>query len=145
MSTENQVIPFDINTVRLTPNDLTPHLIGGRCTRCGKHFFPKREVCPLCFDQSGIEEIFLNAHGTVISYTVIRKASDRVVPYAVAYVMTLDGLIVFAPLTGGDIEQFHVGMDVECVFNKREEADGQRMVAYEFSPVQRPDGEGEEK
>lgn len=145
MTTEKQAIPFDCNAVRVTPNDLRPHLIGGRCTRCGKRFFPKREVCPLCFDQGGIEEIFLTPRGTIISYTVIRKSPDREVPYTIAYVMTLDGLIVFAPLTGSDIEQFHVGMEVECVFNEREDGDGQRWVAYEFRPAQRVDGEGEEE
>jgi uncharacterized OB-fold protein len=133
-----------MNAVLISPEDLTAHLIGGRCTRCGRRFFPKREVCPECFDQGGVEDSFLTPRGTILSYTVIRKAPGRDVPYAIAYVMTVDGLIVFAPLTGCDVGQYHVGMDVECVFNEREDPDGQKWIVYEFTPIQKL-GEGGEK
>lgn len=136
MAAKSQIVPVDTNAVRVSPEDRMPHLIGGRCTQCGRRFFPKREVCPECFDQGGIEEIFLNPRGRIMSYTVIRKAPGREVPYAIAYVMTLDGLVSFAPLTGCDVEQFHVGMDVECVFNEGKDADGQPWIVYKFRPSQ---------
>jgi uncharacterized protein len=141
MTTESQAVPIDPDAVGVMPDGVTHYLLGGKCGLCGKLFFPKREVCPVCFDQSKIEGIALNPQGTIVSYTVVRKAPGRRVPFALGYVQTLDGLMVFAPLGARDMDQLRVGMEVQCVFSERENPDGEPWVIYEFVPVQKADGD----
>lgn len=145
MATRKQAVPFDIHAIRVTPNDLTPHIIGSKCTRCGKQFSPKREICPSCFDEGTVEEVALNPRGHLVSYTVVRRAPGRSVPYALGYVKTLDGVIVFTPLTGCEPGQIHIGMEMESVFDEREGVEGERLIVYAYKPVAGTVGKGKAK
>lgn len=146
MTADQQAVLVDPDAVGMTADGGAHryYLLGGKCELCGKLFFPMREVCPECFDKSKIEKVQLDSHGSIVSYTVIRKAPDRKVPFAIGYVRTFDGLIVFAPLRCR-MDELHVGMLVRCVFSEKEGPNGERWIAYEFVPVEETAGDGEEK
>lgn len=143
MSAIDQAVPFDFDAVGVTANGVGYYLKGGRCMVCGKTFFPKRDLCPVCFDQGTIEEMKLSPIGTIVTYTVIRRAPDRKVPYAQGYVQTLEGLLVFAPLEARDLDSLRAGMAVKCIFKETDGGDGKRLIVYEFRPANEVNREGE--
>ena len=65
-----------------------PALLANRCTNCGKTFFPKRPLCPYCFDKGEMEEIKLDRRGIIYACTVIHRNSPTgiIAPYAYGYV-----------------------------------------------------------
>lgn len=102
----------------------SPHLIGGKCTRCGTYVFPPRtNNCPnpAC-DCEVLEPVALSRRGTVWSYTENRyappppyPAADPFEPFAVAAVELADeGLIVLGKVAEGTLAaDLKVGMELE--------------------------------
>ncbi len=120
-----------------------PALLGGRCTKCGKIFFPKRSLCPDCFDDSfaegTIESIALDSRGIIYASIVARVPSPVGIkhPYAYGYVdIPTNKIRVFALFTGAEPESFISGQEVELVLepvavNKQ----GQQVITYKFRPI----------
>jgi uncharacterized OB-fold protein len=116
-----------------------PTLTGSRCKACGKSFFPKRPLCPDCFDENSMESVSLDNRGVIYSATVVRVPSPVGIrpPYAYGYVdIPANKIRVFAPLTGADPDSFAAGQEVELVLepvtvNKL----GQKVIGYKFRPV----------
>ena len=133
-------VPIDIRAVKISA-DGYPSLIGGRCTACGKYFFPRKELCPACFDKGRVEEVTLSNHATLVTYTVVRRALNRKVPYAMAYLRLPEGVMLFAVLTGIDVDKLAFGMEMEAVFEE-EEINGRNMVVYKYRPVGAGNGKG---
>ena len=116
-------------------------LLGSRCTKCGKAFFPRRALCPDCFDEEALEDIRLGTRGVIYTSTVVRVPSPVGIkpPYAYGYVdISANNIRIFAPLTGADPDSFTPGQEVELVLepitvNKQ----GQQVIGYKFKPVGR--------
>jgi uncharacterized protein len=101
-----------------------PHLIGGKCPKCGTYVFPPRENnCPnpAC-DSDVLEAVALSRRGTLWSYTENRypppkpyPAPDPFEPFAIAAVeLAVEGIIVLGKVVEGTLAaDLKVGMEME--------------------------------
>ncbi|MDD1712245.1 MAG: Zn-ribbon domain-containing OB-fold protein [Methanoregulaceae archaeon] len=115
------------------------NLIGTRCTRCDRYFFPPRTFCPDCRRAGKIADHKFAGNGTVITFTIIRTASEQfeqTTPYALAIIQLDEG----PRLTGqviGNPDEVRIGMKVRPVF-RRIMADGESGVIHygtKFAPA----------
>lgn len=136
MNEGQRVFPIDKNVMVLPPDGSGPHLISGRCSNCGKYSFPKKEICPSCFDHGHMEGVPLNGRGKLSTFTIVRRApGNRKLPYGLGYIDVEWNLRVFAPLTGCDLDRLKIGMEMEVVFEEEEAEEGRRWMVYKFRPV----------
>lgn len=120
----------------------TPRLLASRCRRCGETFFPRREVCCVCFSRD-LEPTEIGPRGTLYTYTYVRvpmfgrkRAGEGDPGYGVGQVDLPEGPRVQAVLSGGP-EDFRIGMEMELELEAlRENAEGQEVVIFRFRPVQ---------
>lgn len=76
-------------------------LVGGRCARCGKIFFPRFNACPGCASRAPMANVRLSRTGKLYSYSVIHvNTLGFKAPYAVGYVDLPEGPRVFGHLDG---------------------------------------------
>ena len=120
-------------------NDQAPALLANRCTSCGKAFFPKRPLCPYCFEKGKIEEIRLDRRGIIYACTVIHRNSPTgiIAPYAYGYVeIPANQVRVFALFTGSDPSSFALGQEVELVVEPiKIDNQGKQIIGYKFKPI----------
>jgi len=115
------------------------NLIGTRCETCGTYFFPPRSFCPACRREGKIVEHRFQGRGTVVTYTVIRSASEqfeRLTPYILAIVQ-LDEGPRFTSQVVAEPGEIQVGTPVRSVF-RRIGTDGESGVIHygtKFVPV----------
>jgi uncharacterized OB-fold protein len=122
--------------MRLPPDVPSPRLVAGKCGRCGRLSFPKRQICPDCFDRGEVEEIDLSAKGTLASYTIVRRSARRDADVqALGYVDTPEGLRLFAPLLGTESDRFRIGCPLELVFEEQQAEDGIRVTTFKYRPT----------
>ncbi len=127
-------IPGDAATV--------PRLLASRCRGCGETYFPRRELCCVCFSRD-LEATEIGPRGTLYTYTYVRvpmfgrKRSGEGDPgYGVGQVDLPEGPRVQAVLSGG-AEDFRIGMEMELELEAlRQNAEGQDVVIFRFRPVQ---------
>ncbi len=135
MDGNQQILPVDKKAMKIPADGSSPHLIAGRCSNCGSYFFPKKELCPSCFDQGQVEEVPLNGQGKLLSYTVVRRGlGSKRLPYGLGYIQVPWNLIVFAQLTDCDLDHLAIGMNMEVVFEEEEE-EGRKILIYKFRPM----------
>jgi uncharacterized OB-fold protein len=121
--------------------DGKPQLIGSICKKCGEVFFPKREnvLCSFC-QSADFEEIKLSPRGKIYSCTVIMQRPPiyykAEVPYAIGFVELPEGIRVETLLTGSNLDDLRVGMEVEMFIDiLHTEEDGTEVYSYKFRPV----------
>ena len=108
------------------------NLIGTHCTTCGRYFYPPRAFCPDCRRDGKIVEHKFKGTGTVITYSIIRSASDQfkfLTPYAIAIIELDEG----SRLTSQgifDIDKIQIGMRVKPVFRKLGEDGSSGAIFY---------------
>ena len=116
-----------------------PALLANRCTSCGRSFFPKRTLCPHCFEQGEMEDITLDRRGVIYACTVVHIPSPAGIkaPYSYGYVdIPANNIRVFALFTGGDPYSFQSGQEVELVLEPiKKEQQGQQIIGYKFKPL----------
>jgi uncharacterized OB-fold protein len=116
-----------------------PALLANRCTKCGNTFFPKRLLCPNCFEQGDMASVRLHRQGIIYACTVVHIDSPVGItaPYAYGYVeIPADGVRVFALFTGGDPTEFAPGQEVELVFEPvGKDREGRKIIGYKFKPI----------
>ncbi len=120
------------------------NFIGSKCNACGKVYFPKRGMCPVCRRASigNMETYEVSRVGKVFAFSVIYDAPDcnnKLKPYAVAIIKTEDGVTVEGQITGVDLDKIEIGMPVRAAFRKLDE-DGPAGVihyGYKFVPLDR--------
>ena len=113
-----------------------PHLLAGRCSKCERTFFPKRKICPDCFENGVIEEIALSHEGKLATFTIVRRSlGARKAPYALGYIETPEKIRILAPLTNCNFEELRIGMDMKLVFEEEEGEDGNLVVVYKYQPA----------
>lgn len=122
------------------PNDgQVPTLLANRCTHCGRTFFPKRNLCPHCFEEGKLENITLDNRGVIYACTVVHIPSPVGIqaPYAYGYVeIPRNQIRIFALFTGGNPSSFTPGQEVQMVVEPiRENQQGQKIMGYKFKPV----------
>ena len=117
-----------------------PALLANRCTSCGKSFFPKRSLCPHCFELGEMEDITLERRGVIYTCTVVHIPSPTGIkaPYAYGYVdIPANNIRVFALFTGAAPYSFRSGQEVVLVLEPiKKEQQGQQIIGYKFKPLQ---------
>lgn len=115
-------------------------VVGSRCERCGRVYFPKKRVCVDCLEWDGLTEVPLSREGKLVSYSVSRDPLRGFpIPYAFGYVMLPEDIMLYALFT--DCEPFEeklkIGVDMEMVLDymmtDRYDND---IVCYKFRPKQ---------
>ena len=128
------------------PDD-EPRLIGSRCESCGTVGFPSssrmhRPNCP----GEPVKDLLLSRRGTLVSWTVQRypppppyRASDPFEPFGLGTVAFAEGIQVAGQMTGCDLADLAVGIEVEVVVDTLYlDAEGNEALTWKFAPV----GEG---
>lgn len=114
------------------------YLIGSRCTACGRTFFPKRTVCPVCMRET-MEEKPLSTRGKIDTFTVVHVAPMGFkAPYIQAFVDLPEGPRIFSLITGCEPSEnaLKEGTEVDLVIDKIvEDEKGNDLIGYKFRPV----------
>ena len=113
-------------------------LVGSRCEECKKTFFPKKLVCPECFNVE-LKEVPLSKKGKLHSYVLsVMGPSEMEKPYVIGFIDLPEGIKLFSILT--DCEPWDhvlkVDMEMEMVIAKiKEDKYGNSIRSYKFRPV----------
>jgi uncharacterized protein len=90
-----------------------------RCTRCNRHLFPHRAVCPVC-GHGELVATSASGFGRVYSFTVVHRAalpslSSRT-PYVVALIELDEDVRVIANIIDSPIDEVQIGSSVSVTF-----------------------------
>lgn len=122
----------------LFTDDIAPQLIGGRCVRTGRIVFP----CPR---GNGFVPYPLQRRGHLWSWTVQRYrpksppygGPESFVPWALVYVELPGETIVEARLTGIDVADVAIGMDMELTRIPLDPDAADPVLIPAFRPVEK--------
>lgn len=110
-------------------------LAASRCPGCGRTYFPRKRVCPQCFQIDQMQDVVLGRRGKLYTFTVIEAGPPGFsVPYAVGYVDLPGGVRVFSQLEG-DPGSFQIGMEMELTIGPIREVNGIEVTGHKFRPV----------
>jgi len=116
------------------------HLIGGRCTSCGRHHFPAAVICPYC-GAAEIARVELSETGTLWGWTAVTAAPpgyEGEVPFGFGVVELPEGLRVISRIEEADPARLSFGAPVRFgVVPLRTDEDGTEVVTYTFAPADR--------
>ncbi len=94
-------------------------LVVQRCTQCGAHRFPAREICSSCLSRAA-EWVPVGGTGEVFSYNVMHQVYHPgfagEVPYAVVVVKLAEGVKMNSNVVGVPPQHIRIGMPVRVVF-----------------------------
>lgn len=94
-------------------------LVVQRCTACGTHRFPAREICSKCLSRAA-QWVQVSGAGQVFSYNVMHQVYHPgfagEVPYAVVVVKLAEGAKLNSNLVGVPPHAIRIGMPVKVVF-----------------------------
>ncbi|UCE20288.1 MAG: Zn-ribbon domain-containing OB-fold protein [Gemmatimonadota bacterium] len=111
-------------------------LEAGKCTRCGKTYFPPRLVCA-CGARE-FEIVRLKDEGTLQTFTVIRVAPSQFVdeaPYAIGIVELNDGVRLTAQVVDCDVEHLEIGQKVKVEFRRIQTVGEAGILCYGYKCV----------
>jgi uncharacterized OB-fold protein len=156
MTTHSQINPSPAIDGWYTMDNEKPALLGSKCQACGTYAFPKQtNFCrnPDC-DSDDFAEVPLSRTGVIWSYTNACYqppepfvAADPYLPFAIAAVtlereqMTILGQVV----TGVDVEQLQVGMEMELALETLYITDDADKVIWKWKPLAADGQASEEK
>ena len=109
----------------------------GKCTKCGKIFFPPRLICNECKSRE-FENVTLNTEGEVVTYTVIHVAPtgfEDQTPYAVGLVKLIDGVTITTQIADCPEEDLKIGMPVKLEFRRISEDCEAAIIKYGYKCV----------
>ena len=121
-------------------------LEGSTCPACERRFFPPRAVCPSCKAQ-GLGTVAFSGRGTLYSWSRVvqpPRGFASIAPYDVGMVRLEEGPLVTAQLADTEGVELAIGMPVEMVTRKIQDAEehGYIVYGYKFRPLLRPVGAG---
>ena len=116
------------------------HLIGSRCKKCQRNYFPPREVCPQCFPEGlehEMEKSKLSSRGTLYTYSIVQVAPKRFLPpYVLGYVDFAEGVRVLGQLITTDPSQIKIGMKMQAELGRiAVDEQGNEVMSYKFRPL----------
>jgi scaffold protein (connect acetoacetyl-CoA thiolase and HMG-CoA synthase) len=112
-------------------------LEAGKCKKCGQVYFPPRLICPECKSKQ-FEMIKLNPEGKLLTYTIIRVASDKFsiqAPYAVGIVELNDGVKLTTQIADVDFDKIKIGMKLKLVFRKIQDEGAAGLHCYGYKAI----------
>jgi uncharacterized OB-fold protein len=134
----HEPLPVVPGVFTIPSGDEDPVLLGGRCPRCGRDFYPRPPRCPHCLGP--IEEKALGSTGRLYTYTVVRVKPPWGLPrpYGLAYVDLDDsGLRVLGLLDPDALEHVEIGLPLRLAVG---EIGGNIKGEPCLRPFFRPDG-----
>jgi uncharacterized OB-fold protein len=112
-------------------------LEAGKCQKCGHVHFPPRRVCSQC-KGTIFETIHLSEEGRLVTFTVVRVASDKFskqTPFVVGIVELNDGLRLTTQLADVDVDKVEIGQKVKLVFRRIQEDGRAGILCYGYKAV----------
>jgi len=112
-------------------------LEASKCKSCGNVSFPPRLVCPECKSRE-FETIKLSDEGKILTYTIIRVASDtfsKITPFAVAIIEVNNGARLMAQIADSPIDEVTIGKMVKIVFRKIQDEGKSGLHCYGYKAV----------
>ncbi len=117
---------FTVNWFR--ENLSKDHLMGSKCTSCGKFMLPPRPLCPEC-GSTNLEAYKYKGTGTLKTNTMIHVPLTRfqeICPYIVG-IVELDECVDISGLILCDEKGIQIGEKMEAVYLKNED---QTVLAF---------------
>jgi uncharacterized OB-fold protein len=115
-----------------------PHLLGGRCSECGRLQFPSAPTCPAC-GAASVESVRLSDHGTLWGWTAVTAPPPGYlgeVPYGFGVVALSDGLRVITRIEEPDPRRLEFGMPMRLeLVELGPDDDGDVVTTYSFAPT----------
>lgn len=109
----------------------------GRCTKCGKVFFPPRLICDKCKHRE-FETIVLPDEGEIVSYTVISTPpsnfSDEA-PYAIGIVDLGGQVKILTQIVDCEFDELKIGGKVRVEFRLIQEDGKSGVLQYGYKCV----------
>ena len=113
-------------------------LMGSRCEACRKVFFPKKEVCPNCFDGE-LKDVPLSKRGRLHTYALsVLGPPEMEKPYVIGFIDLPEGIKLFSVLTDCEPwdEVLKIDMEMEMVIGKiKQDEYGNEIISYKFRPI----------
>jgi hypothetical protein len=112
-------------------------LEAGKCQKCGQVHFPPRRVCSKCKGTT-FETIHLSEEGRLVTFTVVRVASDKFskqTPFVVGIVELNDGLRLTTQLADVDVDKVEIDQKVKLVFRRIQEDGRAGILCYGYKAV----------
>jgi uncharacterized protein len=113
-------------------------LIGSRCEACAHVFFPKKRICPSCYDGE-LKEVPLSRRGRLHSYALsVMGPPEMEKPYVMGLVDLPEGIRLYSMLTNCEPwdNVLRIDMEMEMVMGKiKEDSLGNEIISYKFRPV----------
>jgi len=114
------------------------HLLGSRCSTCGRHHFPRADTCPYC-RSTDVEPVLLSDQGTLWGFTAVTTAPpgyDGPVPFGFGVVELPEGIRVITRIEESDPARLAFGMPVKLTtVVVREPPDENARATYSFVPA----------
>ena len=138
MTQEKKGIPIQEGLLHFSPSSSEPpHLLGTRCERCGKVFFPQRIQCPNCSGKE-MEETPLSTRGKLFTYSVVHQAPPGYrgqVPFIVGKVELPEGEHILAHIVQAKPSELRIGMQMELIIGKAfDDPEKGEILTYQFRP-----------
>ena len=112
-----------------------PRLIGGKCSACGRHQFPRGPLCPYC-GSDDVAEALLSPNGTLWMWTAVTAPPPGYqgdVPYGFGVVELPEGVRVITRLTEPDPSALTFGQSVTLqLVRLHTDDDGNDVVTWAF-------------
>ena len=111
-------------------------LEAGKCTKCGKVFFPARLICDECKSRE-FETITLPEEGEIVTYTVIRTPPagfDDEAPYAVG-IVKLGGAQLLTQIVDCEFDDLKIGGKVRVEFRLVQDSGKSGVLCYGYKCV----------
>jgi uncharacterized protein len=110
-------------------------LLGVLCENCGKHYFPKRSVCPKCRRKGKLVEFKYSGKGSIYSFTEVTAPPENFedqVPYLLAIVELDEGAKLTAQIVDAHKKDVKIGSRVDMVFRMIQKDDPEGLIHYGF-------------
>ena len=112
-------------------------LEASKCKSCGNVSFPPRLICPECKSRE-FETIKLSDEGKILTYTIIRVASDafsKITPFAIAVIAVDSGARLMTQIADSPIDKVKIGEKVKLVFRKIQDEGKSGLHCYGYKAV----------
>ncbi len=117
-------------------------LMGTRCQGCRKISFPKKPVCPVCFEDR-LEVVPLSKKGILHTYALsLMGPKEMAKPFVMGFIDLPEGIKLYSIITECDPwdEVLKIGMQMEMVIGKvKTDKSGNEIFSYQFRPCSKED------
>lgn len=115
-----------------------PALIATKCESCDSVFFPKKKICPGCFE-GHLHQILLSKHGKLHTYALsVMGPVELEKPYVMGFIDLPEGIRLYSLIVDCEPwdEVLKIGMEMELVVGKiRTDQNGSDIMGYMFKPA----------